>query len=183
MLSVFSKTIPTGLADVQNIKAGRHSFSYIQDLVAWQVFQHHPLYLYLFLLIFKQRHSPKHLLNCFELLDFTCSFVFFLSSSHNCLFYYNFIFWPPFLLPLTFCVAFSFCFSLSSQLMTTNTQMVSLSLSLCHLSLVSLSNFLFCPVTHSPVPNFPSSFISCPAFSDCCTYINCVVTHPAHVSL
>lgn len=89
-----------------------------------------------------------------------------------------FFFWPPpLLLPLLLplCCFFFFASLSFSQLMTTNTQMVSLSLSLFHVPLVSVSNFLFSAVTQPDTkpPIIRSPFISCLALSACCRHINC----------
>lgn len=94
------------------------------------------------------------MLNCFWVAWFHLGFPFFLffaSNSFqffsfqplNCLCYYDFLLvtCSSSSYPLTFVLLFLFASLSSSQLMTTNTQMVSLSLSLCRLSLVSLPCF------------------------------------------
>lgn len=120
----------------------------------------------LFPFIFKKRYSPRNLLDCLELLDFTYFFAsnFFSSPVTKLLLIYLFIY--DFLLlafssssssPLTFVLLFLFASLSSSQLMTTNTQMVSLSLSLCHLSppCFTLQIPLSGPITQ--IPTHPSS--------------------------
>lgn len=99
------------------IKAGRLSFSYIQDTVAWQVFHHLSLFLYLFPFIFKQRFSHKHLLDSYEWLDFTW-FFFLICFLHHFFFllhttvYFIMILSSGLFSSFSYlCVAFSFCFS------------------------------------------------------------------------
>lgn len=134
---------------------------------------HLPLFLYSFLSISTGVRGDF----CSQLLCSTrLMFLFYSSPATKLLF--TFLWFPssgpllcPLPLPLTFVLLFLFCFfaSLSSsQLMTANTQMVSLHLSLWRLSLVSVSNFLFGQplIVHS-------ASVSCAAVGGCCSHADC----------